>query len=496
MQRYLLIALAISTLPLFAGCPGAAPPLDDLPGMNQPDDGTSGANVPMPVSDGPTNFFVDSVRGNDNNSGRKATPFATIQRGINAADTAGGGTVYVAGTPYNESLQLRSYVHVYGGFDPTTWISDPANFESVVMGGTRAVFGDGVDDATLADLTLMSADGTQAGDSSVVIALRASRGVVIQDNRLVAGNGVAGTAGGAGRDGDNGPGGGNGGNAGDGTAGAGGAGGTNLNSPGRGGRGAAGPFGVFVNGNRGSNGNAGAQGALGGTGGAGGIFAGAGTGSGAAGGGGSEGDSGSSGAGGAAIGFVEKDVTYLPATGKLGGNGELAGGGGGGGSGGVESPLVPLVAAGGGGGGAGGHGGSTGSPGGGGGASIGVVLYASTEITIHGNTIVTGAGGDGGAGGPGGEGGIGGAGGKGGSTGAFQGKGGEGGRGGNGGPGGDAGGGGGGPTIGILEVAGSSFTGDNVFTLGTPGVGGFREGTAEVTRGADGMRAETHALDG
>jgi hypothetical protein len=216
---------------------------------------------------------------------------------------------------------------------------------------------------------------------------------------------------------------------------------------------------------------------------------------------------GANGTGGLAFGALAAG-TYLPAVGRPGDIGQSGGGGGGGGGGGAH---LALGGGSGGGGGGGGQGGLGGLPGAGAGGSFAIVLANSTNITIGGNPIHTGAGGrggDGGAGGQGGDGGHGGIGGPGGSKdeldfGVFSiptglakagGTGGRGGDGGKGGPGGAAGGGGGGPTIGIVEdrVSQSSRSG-NTFVLGAAGEGGESRGivtSKEGNKGADGVRAE------
>jgi len=87
---------------VFAGCPASSPTIAGVFFVNVQTPATKAAQ------DGTT----------------WATAFATIQQGISAADSAGGGEVWVAKGTYSEqrtgsvdgALELRSNVDVYGGF--------------------------------------------------------------------------------------------------------------------------------------------------------------------------------------------------------------------------------------------------------------------------------------------------------------------------------------------------------------------------------------------
>lgn len=159
-----------------------------------------------------------------------------------------------------------------------------------------------------------------------------------------------------------------------------------------------------------------------------------------------------------------RDGQWVASAASAGVDGAPGRGGGGGGAGGCvrnNNPatctigrLVGDLGATGGGGGAGGCGGGRGLGGAGGGASIGVFITGALP-TLRGNLIDLGFGGRGGAGGPGGYGGLGGPGGRGGRVGTAAwcaGPGGPGGRGGNGGAGSGGGGGCGGSVFGVAGV--------------------------------------------
>lgn len=422
-----------------------------------------------------------SPTGNDGDAGTRAQPKATIQAAVDAANAAGdGGDVYVAGGVYTGSVELRSRVSIYGGFDPATWIRDIPAHRATLSGG--AVHGS-ADSLFLEGLEIRAADAVDSGASSIALHLHNSRGIVIRRNVIVAGAGAVGLAGAAGANGANGS------NGGPGnlggvcipgsfiTPGAGGA-SFQAGGPGGGGRVLGGDNGTGGTGPAG-NGGGGAndQGGNGGTG-----F------------GGGEGTPGQDGSGGAAFGAVGL-TGYAPSNGTDATDGTSGGGGGGGGGAGgfVITGIVNVCGPSGGGGGGGGQRSRGGKAGGGGGASIGVLLTGSTDAAVIDDSITTGGGGAGGKGGSRGTPGDGGAGGPGKTILCDQtfpsfctGFSGDGGSGGFGGFGGNGGGGGGGPSIGIMQSASSIvLLSGNVFTLGAAGAGGLGG-----NNGSPGQRAE------
>jgi len=167
--------LVILASPLLLGCPPGPPTNGEGMGEGMGEDG---------VQDAADRFFVDGARGNDTNTGVRATPFATIQRGIEAAQTLGGGEVYVAGAQYDEDLTLASDVSLFGGYDPAMWIRDLENFASQVNGSTLAVLAESIENARIEFFTLTSADATESGGSSIVVGIDASTGIVIANNEI------------------------------------------------------------------------------------------------------------------------------------------------------------------------------------------------------------------------------------------------------------------------------------------------------------------------
>ena len=405
--------------------------------------GESTARTTVWVLEDKDKAFWVSPTGDNANPGTRAQPLAAIQNALNAANTAGGGDVYVAAGTYVQaaSLFLRPNVSVYGGYDPVSFLRDIAAHETIIDGRPSAVVGSSATAAAIDGFTIISADNTAAGGSSIGILLSNSDNVVISRTKITAGRGANGNSAPVATAGVNGDAG-NGGAAGTGQTGScltrsGGGGGTGTlqNSGGTGGTGTCGTggSGSAGTGNPGSGGGGGS-----------------GTGTGGRGDDGGPGGAGANGTGAASFGSVSASG-YTPAAGVAGqpGASGSGGGGGGGGGGGNILGIAYYSGGGGGGGGSGASGGGGGLGGGGGGGSFGIlVANGSTGVTITNCVITTSAGGLAGAGAAGGPGGAqGGGGGAGGAN--VSGSSGIGGRGGDGGPGGTGGrgGGGGGGTV-------------------------------------------------
>ena len=442
--------------------------------------------VQVNVMEDRTRAIFVSPLGNDNNTGTRQSPLATVVQGIARAATAGGGTdVYVANGTFEGSYALATGVSLYGGFASGTWMRDPVNHPTTLVGPGNmvGVYGSQVSDITIDGLRIQTpAEFLSTGQSAYGIFLSQAQDIRITNNRISSGRAGPGSGGQFGFAGVAGLRGGDGGNAvcsprTGGTPGAGGQ--TGQPSAGSqvgfaGGAGGPGdPYTVAPQGDWGSGPNPGRPGtsgqvaANGGNAGAGG-----------------DGSAGENGQGGSSFGSIGI-AGYLPASGTNGTNGtpgSSGGGGGGGGGGGTGS------GGGGGGGGASGGGGNLGQGGHGGGGSFGVFVLGSTGILVQNNAITSGEGGAGGLGGRGGNGAIGGLPGMGGAGCNDGGNGGLGGAGGRGGDGGHGGGGGGGPSIGIFEDAASQLTiTGNTYQIGTAGEAGFSEGNL----GAAGITAQT-----
>lgn len=143
-----------------------------------------------------------SPQGNDANNGLSwATAKRTVQAGINAAapSTAGGAQVWVKAGVYNERINLRSEVHVYGGFAGNETTRAQRNLlanESVLdgqAGGTVVTVPMNTTNATIDGFTIRNGLGGDGGGISLAFA--GSGPVVIsnnfiRDNQAVTGAGI------------------------------------------------------------------------------------------------------------------------------------------------------------------------------------------------------------------------------------------------------------------------------------------------------------------
>ena len=424
-------------------------------------------------------IFVDTVTGLDSYAGTDVAPVKTIAKGIELANAATPKrSVRVSKGTYTQTiaLQLVSGIHVYGGYNKATgWTRNPSNTTTITCtaadsGHVYAV--QAIDLATTTKLDgfhITAGNATAAGASSYGVAARGCANLVLTNNVITAGNGMAGTNASnqdAGSNGPNGPNGGPGlvneaGNGGvtglygDSYGGVGGLSHNPVISSATNGNSFAGPDGLGgvagISGQPGTNGGAGANG--------------------------SNGANGTGGTGGAGATLIPATLRFQAGSGGVGTNGAHGqAGAGGGGGGGSKSGSTPLGGGGGGAGGYHGNGGDGGYLGGGGGASLPVAVF-SGSATIQSCSLITCSGGRGGKGGNGGAGGAGGSGGAGGN--GFgtapnkAGNGGAGGNGGNGGAGGGGGGGAGGAAVCIAATSGSTVTqSGNTFTVNSGGAGG------------------------
>ena len=483
-------------------------------------------------------YVATSGKDSDSCGDKPATACASIAQGIARCAVAGCAVVVQHGLySTTASINLRDAVSVHGS---CRFGDEPERYYRTVIAaspaaGMSAIDGAGINSATeLSGIVALGKNETAAGEASVAMRVRASKGLAVAGVTLVAGRGGDGAAGG----------GSNGGPGGAGRApdsqtpiGAGGL-ACPANPPPAGGRGGAGrATNQFAFGNCGldcvCNPGAPSQqpaevmgqdagrargGANGGSGSSGGNCVGRPDLTPGQGGPGQPGEIGDcSGAGGtAAAGLTGRFAggRWLAASGGQGGMGGSGSGGGGGGAGGFSS-YVPFAGtiesffgypgSGGGGGGCGAPGGTGGQQGG---ASLALVL-ADAAVTglASGSNLVPGQGGNGGAGGSGGSGGPGGE----GAT-YYQGPlaerqyflvkilmpgwGNAGGAGGPGGAGSGGAGGNGGPAIGIALLGSSPDPGAMDIYAGIPGAPG-RQGAGQANPAAPGnVNSQCRSADG
>ena len=103
--------------------------------------------------------------------------YSTIQAGINAASTAGGGTVLVAAGTYSENIQLESGVGVVSDRTGNTTISGSSSFPVVTANS--------VTNAKLDGFTITNGSGTQLGAG---VSIQANSSNVTISNCVITGN--------------------------------------------------------------------------------------------------------------------------------------------------------------------------------------------------------------------------------------------------------------------------------------------------------------------
>jgi len=464
--------------------------------------------------------FVDGAKGSNGNPGTLAAPLKTIQAGIDkAASDVNKLYVAVAKGTYNESLQLKDGVSVWGGYDPAKGWKAPDLLGTKVQGGATAVTGKKLTGGvSLGRLEVYSASATQPGQSSIGLLLVDSLGVELRRVIVWAAKGKDGAEGAAGKAGESGA---------SGKSGASGC--IPSNVPGCNFWGTDNSCPGFAAGGSGSGMTCGGRGdGLGdipksgkwdpdaaskwsgvgegepsccwkmsyGFGGGAGVAGGK-EAWGWDGGNGQEGEAGADGKGGDGKGMINESG-WTGSAGVSGKDVTDACGGGGGGMGGRKddaSLTCDAEGGGGGGGGAGGTHGTAGKGGSAGGASIAVLLLKS-KVTIDKSTLHASAGGKGGVGGNAGAGGKGGWGGEGGKGYKGSAKGGWGGDGGDAGRGGAGGGGSGGVSAAIVHSASYKPTVTaTVFEVGLPGEGGqggiaYSNYSPPACKGAKGASAQ------
>ena len=466
-------------------------------------------------------FVAPDGTDNGNTAGTMELPFKTIKAAMTftAAEPEKDQILVSKGT-YIQQIVVTQGVNLFGGYDRSAgWARDVENNETIIRweavdkGTIRTLVASGISEPTVVDgFSIEAVSNPAPGGSSIAVQITdGSAGLVVSNNRIVAGNGgpgVDGIDGQPGQDGDAGSDGTEGvddsckpekpvigGKAGKNSCDAGDASGGDGGNAGWGGSSSCDAFETIGCAFQGCKGKTDAQsgkkgaGELGGAGGTGGpVEDNGGNGvDGMIGGAGPDGDGGEGG------GDVGLDDLWHPTAGEAGAAGGRGGGGGGaGGGGGSDNGAVGDAAShggSGGGGGAGGCGGTHGTPGTGGGASIAVLVVAASPHLV-GNFLVYRNGGNGGNGGMGGDGGLGGDGGIGGGGWDQSAPGGNGGAGAAGGRGGHGGGGGGGPSIGILNwgPANPTCMGTIYSQEGTPGLGGVGgDGTSDTANGKPGI---------
>ncbi|MBM4373346.1 MAG: hypothetical protein FJ098_16940, partial [Deltaproteobacteria bacterium] len=186
-------------------CPFLGP--EDPPdGVDQNCDGIDGD---------PANAIFVSVTGSDTSPGTPEQPVRTVEKGLERAENASKGHVYVTGGDFPGGARLREGVRVFCGFALDFSQRDVATHESVLLPGTLTPAAPGTVNAVAVGLgaKITSLEGctvtgpvvSAPGAAAITVYVRdAGPGLHLADNLLLGGSGgpgVAGTAGDHGQDG-------------------------------------------------------------------------------------------------------------------------------------------------------------------------------------------------------------------------------------------------------------------------------------------------------
>jgi hypothetical protein len=121
--------------------------------------GTAGPrNQAVPLSEYQTVRYVSAAGSDRSGDGTKAKPWATLPHALSQAGAAGPSArvaVLVATGVYRgQTIQLKPFVDLFGGYDPAGWVRDPSRFPSVLDGENQRRIAFGADHARLDGFTL------------------------------------------------------------------------------------------------------------------------------------------------------------------------------------------------------------------------------------------------------------------------------------------------------------------------------------------------------
>ncbi|MEW6536821.1 MAG: right-handed parallel beta-helix repeat-containing protein [Candidatus Auribacterota bacterium] len=136
-------------------------------------------------------YYVSATGGNDQNTGERTDPWATIQHAIDTIQVSATsfGIIMVQGGTYNENITLKDYVMVFGSYD-SNWERDLSQSPSIINGNgtTHVVTGD--DNSTLDGFTIQNGSATNGGGVYLNGASSTISNCCITDNTASYGGGV------------------------------------------------------------------------------------------------------------------------------------------------------------------------------------------------------------------------------------------------------------------------------------------------------------------
>jgi hypothetical protein len=147
--------------------------------------------------------FVWSGAPNDLTPGTRAAPRKTLQLAVALAQQQGGDVYAATGDYTGPTLQLRTGVSIYGGYDPQSWkrsnlLTDPGAPATVFTGGGDGIYAEGVYDVELQLLRVKAQADANKGRSVYGIRATDYSDLVLDSVDVRAANALAPSGGGAG----------------------------------------------------------------------------------------------------------------------------------------------------------------------------------------------------------------------------------------------------------------------------------------------------------
>lgn len=106
-------------------------------------------------------IYVSSLGTNENQSGTKGNPYTTVKEAVNKIenllDNTQAAVLVSAGNYITGTIELREFIHLYGGFNPETWARDIKKYETILTGDEESRIIVAEDNTTIDGFTITGA---------------------------------------------------------------------------------------------------------------------------------------------------------------------------------------------------------------------------------------------------------------------------------------------------------------------------------------------------
>nr|MBP8971992.1 hypothetical protein [Myxococcota bacterium] len=188
------------------GRPQTCNPMEGYQPDDPPDPDYIDSNCDGIDGDASKAIFVDASSGRDTNPGTRENPKKTIQAGLNAAASQGKLYVLVSLGVYNETVELRNGVGLYGQYDASAdWQRKVENTTTIRGNSNKGIIAENIASKThVQGFVVISESTSERGGSSYGIFATNSPGLELHSMTIQAGNGGRGENGVGGQNGLNG----------------------------------------------------------------------------------------------------------------------------------------------------------------------------------------------------------------------------------------------------------------------------------------------------